>query len=123
MPGLEDQDEFSTGEYPHLNDLPPEQQTILKAVKSPADIRECMVMDSWYDDHQLCVGVALNGVEFGAWWIGWQLGGAMFFSDSAKAGPMIVDYLQKQFDYLDKLAEVSRLPEDPDEITQEDLPQ
>lgn len=115
---VDDEDEFDKDEphYPHIEELSPEHQAVLKAIQTPQDIRECMVMDTWHDDHQLCVGAAINGVEFGAWWVGWELAGAMLFSDSAKAGPMIVEYLQGQFE------NIATEPQDPNEITPEDLP-
>lgn len=121
---LDDQDEFGSGEYPHIHELPPEQRAVLQAIKTPQDIKECMVMNTWYDDHQLCVGAVLNGVEFGAWWVGWELTGALYFSDSAKAGPIIVEYLKSQFDYMSDEAAEHGVVEgiDPDEITEEDLP-
>lgn len=121
---LDDEDEFGGDEYPHIEELPPAQQAVLRAIKSPQDIKECHVMTTWRDDHQLCVGAVINGIEFGAWWVGWELAGAMYFSDSAKAGPMIVEYLNSQFAYIaDAAAEHMTEGTDPDEITPEDLPQ
>lgn len=125
LKGLDDDDEFSSGEYPHIEELPPDQIAVLRTIKTPQDLKEVHVMNTWVDDHVLCAGVVINGVEFGAWWAGWELVGAMFYSQDPKAGPVIIEYLKRIFDSIDDAAAEHGVVEgiDPDEITIEDLPQ
>lgn len=123
LKGLDDEDEFGgDSEYPHIEDLSPEQQAVLRAIQTPQDIRESQVMDTWHDDHQLCVGASINGVEFGAWWVGWEFAGAVYFSDSTKSAPIIIEYIKGQFAGIAHEASEQDII-DADEITPEDLPQ
>lgn len=137
---LEDEDEFegpTADPYPHYEDLPEDAKAALRAIKAPTDIQSSQVMEDWRDDHQLCVGVVLNGITFGAWWCGWEVAGAFQYWESPKAREEIVEYIQQTTSDLDAAmqenAEIEardnagvealrRDEQDPNEITPEDLP-
>jgi hypothetical protein len=122
---LDDEDEFG-GEARHtrhISNLSPEEWQSLKNIKSPQDIKSCQVVNDWVDDHIICVGVILNGVEFGAWWCGWEVAGAFKYWEHPEAKQDIAKWLiadmgdtegpdTEDFDELND-----------DEITHEDLPQ
>jgi hypothetical protein len=73
-----------------LTDLSREERKVLLSIHKPEDIKSCEVMDAWEDDHIPCVGVKLNGIEIGFWWIG-DMVGAFKYWDSATAKEDIID--------------------------------
>lgn len=129
---LDDEDEFQD-DYPrHFDDLTPAEKQILGNL-TPATLRSCEVLRDWMDDHQVCVLVNVNGIEFGAWWCGWETAGAFLYADSPKAKETICQYLKDNIadsinsDLEDEADEQRELEAqdsvvDDDEITPEDLP-
>jgi hypothetical protein len=137
MPGiddsdLDDEDEFGGPNYTrHLDDLEAHELDILRRIKSPQDIQSCQVMNDWVDDHEVCIGVILNGVEFGAWWCGWETGAAFLYWEHPKAKEKIAEYVNQSVtqaiedereDEADNQREEEAQDLD-DEITSEYLPQ
>jgi hypothetical protein len=41
----------------------------LVSIEKPTDITQFSVIDAWVDDHQICVGVSINNIELGLWWL------------------------------------------------------
>lgn len=131
LKGLDDEDEFGD-DYPRIEELPPDRQAILRSIKTPNHIKECHVMTTWTDDHVLCVGAVINGVEFGAWWVGWETAGAMLYFNDPQAKKVVFEYLQREFASIDEDAREDEADAEreeeaqdmgDDEITSEDLPQ
>lgn len=82
-----------------LYDLDKDEIDKLKAIKSVADIKSAEIVDTWRDDQLPCVGVKINGVEFGFWWIDDKLIGAFeYCSDSAKAKQVILKHLHDEIE-------------------------
>lgn len=51
------------------SDLTSSEKDVIKAIKKPEDINSFEIISEWHDDHEACVGFALNDVEMSAWWI------------------------------------------------------
>jgi hypothetical protein len=145
---LDDGDEFGGDRHTrHYEDLDPQEQQALRNIKSPQDIKSCQIVNDWVDDHLICVGIVLNGVEFGAWWCGWETAAAFMYWEHPKAKEAIAGYIQQTTNDLDEAMRTNaetdaadsglapypgetaedalrrRQERDPDEITPEDLPQ
>jgi len=64
---------FSIQDYERLpNDFFPEsREDFLKlvSIEKPTDITQFAVGDAWVDDHQTCLGVSINEIQLGLWWI------------------------------------------------------
>jgi hypothetical protein len=50
-------------------------------------------LGTWMDDHAQCVGVNINGVEVGFWWLSPEGAAALCYPDSPKARKIIIDIL------------------------------
>lgn len=46
-----------------------EEIAVLKQIQTGDDIKSIVVGDEWIDDHEICVNLTVNGIEFSAWWI------------------------------------------------------
>ena len=54
------------------NDFFPEsREDFLKlvSIEKPTDITQFAVGDAWVDDHQTCLGISINKIQLGLWWI------------------------------------------------------
>lgn len=91
--GFHTDDEFSNKDQDarFFSDLTPAEQATLKSIGTPADIKSCEVLSSWRDDHLPCVGVRVNGVEFGIWWTDPQTYGAFEFFEVPRARQRVFD--------------------------------
>jgi hypothetical protein len=78
-----------------FSDLSSEELNKLATIKTPDDLKSVEVLDTWRDDHETCVGVRVNGIEFGCWWIVSEFAGAFYYWDSARAKADIVEYISQ----------------------------
>lgn len=83
-----------------LTDLSPKERKIILSIHEPKDIKSCEVVNTWSDDHIPCIGVKLNGVKMGFWWIG-EYTGAFRYWDSAKAKEDIIECIDQAVDGSD----------------------
>ena len=68
----------------------------IKGLKSTEQIKTLELTDTWEDDHELCVGVIINGdIQFGAWWIVPE-----FFADLVYAGKGNEEAKKEVIDYV-----------------------
>ena len=63
-----------------VDDLEPEEVAILKGVTKENLVAELLA--TWTDDHERCVGVRINGVEVGFWWLTFEAAAAFAYPDS-----------------------------------------
>lgn len=79
-----------------FNELTDEELATLGLIQSPEDINNVELIELWTDDHEACVGVEVNGVKFGCWWIIPEFVGAFsYWDESARARNDIVQYIQE----------------------------
>jgi RNA polymerase sigma factor (sigma-70 family) len=77
-------------------ELSPEEQNVLNNIKTVDDLKSVEVVGEWSDDHVPCVGVKINGVEIGFWWLDNSGIAAFHYPDSGKAKQTIVDIIIDQ---------------------------
>jgi hypothetical protein len=78
-----------------FEDLSSKEQAILAAIQKPEDIKTIEPSDTWTDDHIVCCGAAINGVEIGFWHCGAEMAGFLECDDSLKAKGHIVKAIKK----------------------------
>jgi len=64
------------------------------------DITSVKVGNTWNDDHEMCVNLTVNGVEFSALWISPE-----FYADIIYAGKGNEDAMECLIDYIDHHAD------------------
>lgn len=104
MSELHDDDEFSnhTGCERFYPELTVAEQQVLKSITNESDIKDVEVLSDWYDDHQICVGAKVNGVEFGVWWMGAKDAGSFWWPDSIPARQNIVSVIKNWIESHDE---------------------
>lgn len=96
MNGVIEPDE-GTPRVDYIFALPRRQIVKLLQIKKPEDIKSISDIITWEDDHTLCVGAMINGIEVSWWWYGPSLVGHLMYSN-------IVPQAKKEvFDYLREL--------------------
>jgi len=85
--------------------IPKEERKVLLSIRRPEDVKTCKVLNTWTDDHIDCVGVELNGVEVGFWWVGPEMCGAFKYWDSATAKVDIVNMIAESVNTADQQCE------------------
>jgi len=77
------------------DELTSKERAILKKIVKVTDLESVELLSDWEDDHQVCIGVRVNGVEFGIWWTGTEVIGAFEYAmDSARAKIRVVDEIR-----------------------------
>jgi hypothetical protein len=76
-----------------IEDLSEKEKKILAEVIKQKHVA-VEVLSEWTDDHQPCLGVKINGIEFGVWWLDVEGAGAFHYSDSKKAQKIIKDVIK-----------------------------
>ena len=65
-------------------------------IKQPSDLKSVKIVDEWTDDHLPCLGVKINGVPMGFWWLSRGSIGSFEYPESAKAKSWIIELIQDQ---------------------------
>lgn len=78
----------------------PEQAQVLRQIKSSSDIQSLTLTDSFTDDHELCVGVIINNIKFGAWWIVPEFYADLVYAEKGydPAKQEVANYIQEYFE-------------------------
>lgn len=80
-----------------------EELETLQAITEPNHIKTFEILGEWTDDREPCLGVSLNGVQFGIWWIVREFVRELYRIDDnatstskkvVKAKEELIDYLQ-----------------------------
>lgn len=62
---------YAQEHFPFITDLHKEEDLYrLMIIKNKDDIQSVEFLAFWYDDHEECQGVKINGVQWGWWWGG-----------------------------------------------------
>jgi hypothetical protein len=77
-----------------FDELTPDEQKKIEAIKTVDDIKSVELLDTWEDDHEMCAGVEINGVKMGFWWIGSGIG-AFEYPDSPKAKKDVLEMIKE----------------------------
>jgi len=86
-----------------IHELPSQQITSLVKIQKPEDIKTISDVIYWEDDHALCVGALINGIQVAWWWHGPHLIGHLMYSNIVPAAKKVVfDSLK---DLIDRSAE------------------
>jgi len=86
-----------------IHELPPQQITSLVKIQKPEDIKTISDVIYWEDDHALCVGALINGIQVAWWWHGPHLIGHLMYSNIVPAAKKeVFDSLK---DLIDRSAE------------------
>jgi hypothetical protein len=57
-----------------FHELTEEERKTLTDIKAPNDIKTTECLAEWANDHVVCFGAKINGVELGFWWVGSNFG-------------------------------------------------
>ena len=68
-------------EIEFIHELPSKQIMSLIQIQKPEDIKSIDNILYWEDDHVLCVGAKINGIEVSWWWYGPDLLGHLMYSN------------------------------------------
>lgn len=84
----------------NASDLTEDEYKKLRAIKTPKDIKSCkQVGDDWTDDHVICMGVEINGVELGFWWCGSEMVGHVNYAmKNTEARELVFEALKSFMD-------------------------
>lgn len=52
-----------------VDEITDDQYIKLVTIETPSDITSFKLLDAWEDDHTTCVGIEINGIKFGVWWL------------------------------------------------------
>ncbi len=86
-----------------FEDLSKKEQDKLRIINKPNDIADVLILDTWTDDHILCVGLNLNGIKFAIWWAGWEIVAAIKYAmESNKAKTDLIKAIEWQIEMHDE---------------------
>ena len=52
-----------------VDDVTDDEFKALVLIHKPSDITSFKIVDVWTDDHTTCLGLQVNGINFGVWWM------------------------------------------------------
>lgn len=81
-----------------FEELTTKERKIIEEIRSPNDIKTLKVIDVWEDDHLNCVGIEINGVRVGLWWVGVEIVGACKYWKDERAKRDIIECLKLQME-------------------------
>ena len=78
-----------------FHELTPEEQATIRAIPEADFLTNVKYLRTWTDDGLPCVGMSVNGVEMGFWWLDTEEAAAFLNPSSADAKMAIFKHLRQ----------------------------